>query len=41
MLRGPNSIFLINRNAAIDKRIKRNGENINIFFNNIELELVK
>ena len=39
--RGPASIFLINRNAAIEKISKRNGENINNFFNIIELGLIK
>ena len=33
--------FLINSNAAIEKISKKNGENINNFFNNIELEFSK
>ena len=39
--RDPISIFLINRNAKREKRNKRNGESINIFFLNFELELFK
>ena len=35
------SIFLINRNAATEKIRKRNGENTNIFFNNVEFELFR
>ena len=34
-------IFLINRNAKIENRRERNGESINNFFLNIELELFK
>ena len=41
LLIDPISIFLINRNEKTEKRRKRNGENINNFFNNIELELFK
>ena len=41
LLRDPISIFLINRNAKIENRRKRNGESINNFFFNIELELFK
>ena len=37
--RGPASKFLVNRNVTIEKISKRNGENINNFFNNIEFEL--
>ena len=37
--RDPISIFLIKRNTKIEKKRKRNGENINKFLNNIELEL--
>ena len=37
LLRGINSTFLINRNAATENIRERNGENINNFFNNIEL----
>jgi len=37
----PISIFLINRYVATEKIRKRNGENINNFFNNIELGLFK
>ena len=33
---GHASKFLINRNATIEKISKRNGESINIFFNNVE-----
>ena len=39
--RGPGSKFLINRNVAIEKISKRNGENISNFLNNIELEFFK
>ena len=39
--RGPGSKFLINRNVAIEKISKINGENINNFFNNIELGFCK
>ena len=39
--RSPIFIFLIKRNAKIDKRRKRNGENINNFFNNIEFGVFK
>ena len=39
--RDPISIFLIIRNTKREKRRQRNGENINNFFNNIELELFK
>ena len=35
------SIFLINRNAATEKIRKRNGENINSFFNNVEFGLFR
>ena len=43
LVRGPNSIsiLLLNRNAAKEKKRKRNGESINNFFLNIELELLK
>ena len=37
--RGPGFKFLINPNATIEKINKRNGEKINNFLNNIELEL--
>ena len=39
--RDPISIFLINRNAKVEKRRQRNGENINNFFNDIELDFFK
>ena len=35
------SIFLINRDEKIENKKKRNGEIINNFFFNIELELFK
>jgi len=38
---GPVFKFLINRNATIEKISKRNGESINIFFNNVELGFFK
>ena len=38
---GPNSRFLINRNASIEEISKRNGENIKNFFNNIELDFFR
>ena len=38
---GINSTFLINRNAAIENIRKRNGENINNFFNNVEFGLFR
>ena len=41
LFRNSNSIFLINCNEAIEKIKKRNGENINIFFNNNELGVSK
>ena len=43
LVRGPNSIsiLLLNRNAAKEKKRKRNGESINEFFNNDELGLLK
>ena len=40
-LKDPNSIFFINRNAKIEKKRQRTGENIKIFFNNIVFELFK
>ena len=39
--RVPASNFLIIRNATIEKISKRNGEIINNFLNNIELEFFK
>ena len=41
LLRGINSTFLINRNAAKEKIRKRNGENINSFFNNVAFGLFR
>ena len=41
MLKGANSIFLINRNETKEKRRKRNGENNNNFLDNIDLGLFK
>ena len=39
--KGFNSVFLINRNAEIQKIRNRNGENINNFLNIIELGFFK
>ncbi len=41
LFRDPVSIFLIDRNIKIEKMREINGENINNFFKNIELELFK
>ena len=39
--RDPISIFLVKSNTKIEKKRKRNGENINKFFKNVALELFK
>jgi len=39
--RDPIFIFLINRNVATEKIRKRNGENTNNFFNNVEFGLFR
>ena len=41
LVRGPASKFLINRNVKKEKNSRRNGEDTNNFFNNIELDFFK